>query len=108
MEAKMRVLTSIELLRLTRIELCDLAARITAALPALPDGSPELLRRPYQPAQYPAGSRAAGLLGVTARPNSSIFVVRLRPGGFQPRGDVLARNLAAMSLSDPTETNAVA
>ncbi len=37
----MRVLTINELMRLTRIELCDLAERITNELPAFPDGSPE-------------------------------------------------------------------
>ncbi len=37
----MRVLTINELLRLTRRELCELAARITAALPHYPEGSPE-------------------------------------------------------------------
>ena len=37
----MRVLTINELLRLTRIELCDLAQRITNELPTFPEGSPE-------------------------------------------------------------------
>lgn len=37
----MRVLTINELLRLTRIELCDLAQRITNELPTLPEDSPE-------------------------------------------------------------------
>ena len=37
----MRVLTLNELMRLTRIELCDLAARITNELPDLPESSPE-------------------------------------------------------------------
>jgi hypothetical protein len=37
----MRVLTLIELMRMTRIELCDLAARITNALPEFPVGSQE-------------------------------------------------------------------
>lgn len=37
----MRVLTITELMRLTRIELCDLAARITSELPAAPESSPE-------------------------------------------------------------------
>lgn len=37
----MRVLTLIELMRLSKIELCDLAARITNAFPDLPEGSPE-------------------------------------------------------------------
>ena len=37
----MRVLTINELMRLTRIELCDLLTRITTALPDLPEGSPE-------------------------------------------------------------------
>jgi hypothetical protein len=41
MEETMRVLTINELLRLTRIELCDLVRRITNELPAYPDGSPE-------------------------------------------------------------------
>jgi len=38
----MRVLTINELLRLTRKELCELAARITAELPRYPEGSAEL------------------------------------------------------------------
>ena len=38
----MRVLTITELLRLTRRELCDLAAHITAELPRYPEGSAEL------------------------------------------------------------------
>ena len=37
----MRVLTINELMRLTRKELCDLAARITNILPEFPEGSPE-------------------------------------------------------------------
>jgi hypothetical protein len=37
----MRVLTIIELMRLTRIELTDLFVRITSALPDLPEGSIE-------------------------------------------------------------------
>ena len=37
----MRVLTINELMRLTRIELCDLAQRITNELRSLPEGSPE-------------------------------------------------------------------
>ena len=41
MEETMRVLTINELLRLTRKELCDLAARIAAALPHYPEGSAE-------------------------------------------------------------------
>jgi hypothetical protein len=41
MEEIMRVLTINELLRLTRIELCDLAQRITNELPTFPEGSPE-------------------------------------------------------------------
>jgi hypothetical protein len=63
MEETMRVLTINELLRLTRIELCDLARRITNELPQFPDGSPEranalttlrniryaLMRRDYSP-----------------------------------------------------------
>ena len=43
MEETMRVLTITELLRLTRKELCELAARITAVLPHYPEGSPELV-----------------------------------------------------------------
>ena len=35
----MRVLTITELMRLTRIELCDLAAKITNALPDYPETS---------------------------------------------------------------------
>jgi hypothetical protein len=41
MEETMRVLTINELLRLTRIELCDLARRVTNELPKYPEGSPE-------------------------------------------------------------------
>lgn len=37
----MRVLTLTDLMRLTRIELCDLAAWITNAFPDLPEGSAE-------------------------------------------------------------------
>lgn len=37
----MRVLTINELLRMAKIELCDLAARITNVLPEFPEGSPE-------------------------------------------------------------------
>ncbi len=40
MEEKMRVLTMGELLRMTRKELCDLAAHIAAALPTYREGSP--------------------------------------------------------------------
>jgi hypothetical protein len=42
MEERMRVLTINELLRMTRTELCELAARITADVPHYPEGSPEL------------------------------------------------------------------
>ena len=38
----MRVLTINELLRMTRMELCALAAQIAAALPHYPEGSHEL------------------------------------------------------------------
>jgi hypothetical protein len=41
MEETMRVLTITELLRLTRIELCDLATRITNKLPTFAEGSLE-------------------------------------------------------------------
>jgi hypothetical protein len=41
MEETMRVLTINELLRLTRMELCDLVNQITSELPKYPDGSPE-------------------------------------------------------------------
>jgi hypothetical protein len=41
MEETMRVLTIIELMRMAKIELCDLAARITNLLPEFPEGSPE-------------------------------------------------------------------
>jgi hypothetical protein len=40
MEGKMRVLTINELLRMTRKELCALAAHIAAALPTYREGSP--------------------------------------------------------------------
>jgi hypothetical protein len=41
MEETMRVLTINELMRLTRTELCGLAARITAELPTFREGSPQ-------------------------------------------------------------------
>jgi hypothetical protein len=41
MEETMRVLTINELMRLTRIELCNLAQRITNELPQFAEGSPE-------------------------------------------------------------------
>jgi hypothetical protein len=41
MEETMRVLTITELMRLTRIELCQLAARIANELPSFPEGSAE-------------------------------------------------------------------
>jgi hypothetical protein len=41
MEETMRMLTINELMRLTRIELCDLVRRITAELPQFGEGSPE-------------------------------------------------------------------
>ena len=37
----MRVLTIIELMRLSKIELCDLLAQITNMLPDFPEGSAE-------------------------------------------------------------------
>ena len=40
-EEKMRVLTINELMRLTRIELCALAAQITAAMATFREGSPQ-------------------------------------------------------------------
>jgi hypothetical protein len=41
MEETMRVLTINELMRLTRTELCGLAAKIAAELPAYREGSPQ-------------------------------------------------------------------
>jgi hypothetical protein len=41
MEETMRVLTLTELMRMTRIELCGLAAQITAALATFREGSPQ-------------------------------------------------------------------
>jgi hypothetical protein len=41
MEETMKVLTINELMRMAKIELCDLAARITNILPEFPEGSPE-------------------------------------------------------------------
>jgi hypothetical protein len=41
MEESMRVLTVSELLRLTRSELCGLAAKTAAALPTFREGSPQ-------------------------------------------------------------------
>jgi hypothetical protein len=39
MEEKMRVLTLTELMRLTRIELCNLLTQVTNALAGFPEGS---------------------------------------------------------------------
>jgi hypothetical protein len=41
MEETMRVLTMNELMRMTRTELCGLAAQITATLPTYREGSPQ-------------------------------------------------------------------
>jgi hypothetical protein len=41
MEETMRILSITEPMRLSKIELCDLAARITNAFPDLPEGSVE-------------------------------------------------------------------
>ncbi len=41
MEETMQVLTLTELMRLTRTELCGLAAQITNALTSFPEGSPD-------------------------------------------------------------------
>jgi hypothetical protein len=41
MEETMRVFTILELMLLTRVQLLDHLARITNALPGLPEGSPE-------------------------------------------------------------------
>jgi hypothetical protein len=41
MEETMRVLTLTELMRLTRIELCNLLTQVTSALACLPEGSPD-------------------------------------------------------------------
>jgi hypothetical protein len=41
MEETMRVMTITELMRMAKIELCDLAARITNILPEFPEGSHE-------------------------------------------------------------------
>ena len=57
-EEKMRMRRINELLRLTRRELCDLAARITADLPHYPEGSVEHANA-HQPAQHPPGAGAA-------------------------------------------------
>jgi hypothetical protein len=40
MEETMRVLTIIELMRMSKIELCDRLARTTNVLPEFPEGSP--------------------------------------------------------------------
>jgi hypothetical protein len=41
MEETMRVLTIGELMRMSKIELCDRLAKIANVLPDFPDGSPE-------------------------------------------------------------------
>jgi hypothetical protein len=59
------VLAITELMRLTRIELCDLAARITNAWPDFPEGSESAAKRAHQSTQHsphPAAAHAfAGL-----------------------------------------------
>jgi hypothetical protein len=47
MESKMVVYTIVELMRLTRVELCDLAAKITNALPDYPETSQEYANGRY-------------------------------------------------------------
>lgn len=48
----MRVLTIHELMRLTRIELCDVAQRIINDLPTLPEELSERANGAHQPAQH--------------------------------------------------------
>jgi hypothetical protein len=64
MEEKMRVLTLNELMRLTRIELCALAAQITAALPTFREGSPAVARQ----GRAQASERRGGSEGMAERP----------------------------------------
>ena len=61
----MRVLTLTELMRMTRIELCDLVSRITAALPDFPEGSAERANALLRSRQYPSSPGAARLLALT-------------------------------------------
>jgi hypothetical protein len=63
----MRVLTINELLRLTRKELCDLAARITAALPHYPEGSAEELWRIFGDGVNQAADLASGATSIPSR-----------------------------------------
>ena len=60
----MRVLTINELMRMTRKELCGLAAHIAARLPTYREGSAGPYRGAHQPAQHSLGSGAAGFLAV--------------------------------------------
>ena len=65
----MRVLTINELMRLTRKELCDLAARITAALPHYAGRIGGTRQRADQSAQHPLGAgpaRACAGIGLAA------------------------------------------
>ena len=57
----MRVLSQTELSRCTTGELSVLLNRIAAELPNLREGSSELPQRARELAEYPQGSRAAGL-----------------------------------------------
>ena len=107
-EETMRVLTITELLRLTRKELCDLAARITADLAPLSRGIGRTRQRCHQPAQHPlvlspggisrrdaggdapAGSRLRGLASGwwafrfrTQRSRSSLLIRLLKGRGFR-------------------------
>jgi hypothetical protein len=51
-------------MRLTRIELCRLAARIANKLPSFPEGSAERAIRGSEPAQHPVRAGAAILFAV--------------------------------------------
>jgi hypothetical protein len=97
MEETMRVLTINELMRLTRIELCDLLAKITAALPTFREGSPQrttayinlrniravLARRDFSP----EARAAPALAGADATIGRDLC--RYRRSGFPAGGELL-------------------
>ena len=63
MEETMRVLTQTELSRMTRTELMALLRRISAALPHLREGSPELRAAHSNLTEHPQGAEAAADAG---------------------------------------------
>jgi hypothetical protein len=77
MEETMRVLTVIELMRLSKIELCDLAAKINQPAAGFPGRLTRTRSRAHQPAQHPHRSGPARLLTLKrATPPLPVFTSR--------------------------------